>query len=461
MSVTSGANEYTVHRDWQWEFPVMERAEGIYLFDTDGRRYIDATGGSSVVVTIGHGVKEVPEAMYRQAGKFSFYPTHLFTNTATLELGRKIVELVPQGMRGNSKVWFSCTGTDATDEAVRLARQHFVEKGEYSKYLIISRWQSFHGNSISAAGISGHTLRRRIFTPMFVDSPHIPPAYCYRCPFDSTHPECGLKCAQALETAILQHGAENVAAFIAEPVVGAALGAVPAPEGYFEKVREICDKYNVLLVADEVMTGWGRTGTMFGIEHWGVTPDIIATAKGMTSGYTPLAAIIAHNRVWEPLIANNSPFRAGHTLGANAVSSAGALAVIDYLLKQELVGNSARMGEYFLARMKEKLLPLPIIGDVRGKGLMLGIEIVQDKGNKTPFPAAMKMSSKLQAEAFQRGLVIYSCTGCVHGDSGDMILLAPPLIITKEQIDEVIDVLAASVESLSGTALKSGATAKG
>jgi adenosylmethionine-8-amino-7-oxononanoate aminotransferase len=239
-----------------------------------------------------------------------------------------------------------------------------------------------------------------------------------------------------------------VAAFIAEPVVGAALGAVPGPEGYFEKIREICDKYNVLFIADEVMTGWGRTGTMFGMEHWGVTPDIIATAKGMTSGYTPLAAIIAHNRVWEPLIANNSPFRAGHTLGANAVSSAGALAVIDYLLKNGLVDNSARMGEYFLQRMKEKLLPVPIIGDVRGKGLMLGFEIVKDKAAKTPFPAEMKMSSKLQAEAFQRGLVTYSCTGCLHGDSGDMILLAPPLIITKEQIDEIVDILVASAESL-------------
>ena len=379
MSAISAANQFTVHRDWQWEFPVMDHAEGIYLYDTEGRRYIDATGGSSVVVTIGHGVKEVPEAMYRQAGNFSFYPTHLFTNTATLELGRKIVEMLPPGMRGNSKVWFSCTGTDATDEAVRLARQHFVEKGQYSKYLVITRWQAFHGNSASAAGYSGHTLRRRIFTPMFVESPHIPPAYCYRCPFDMTCPSCGLKCAQALETTILQHGAENVAAFIAEPVVGASLGAVAAPDGYFQKVREICDKYNVLFIADEVMTGWGRTGKMFGIEHWGVAPDIIATAKGMTAGYTPLAAIIAQNHVWEPLIANNSPLRAGHTLGANAVSSAGAIAVIDYLVKNNLVANSAAMGDYFLEQLKARVLPLPIIGDVRGKGLMLGFEIVQDK----------------------------------------------------------------------------------
>jgi adenosylmethionine-8-amino-7-oxononanoate aminotransferase len=460
MSGMSAVNQYTVHRDWQWEFPLMERAEGIYLYDADGRRYIDATGGSSVVVTIGHGVKEVPEAMYRQSGKFSFYPTHLFTNTATLELGRRVVELVPDGMRGNAKVWFSCTGTDATDEAVRLARQHFVEKGQVSKYLIISRWQAFHGNSVSAAGYSGHTLRRRIFMPMFVDSPHIPPAYCYRCPFDSALPGCGLKCAQALETAILQYGPENVAAFIAEPVVGAALGAVPGPEGYFQKIREICDKYDVLFIADEVMTGWGRTGTAFGIEHWGVTPDIIATAKGMTSGYTPLAAIIAHNRVWEPLIANNSPFRAGHTLGANAVSSAGALAVIDYLLKNHLIGNSARVGEYFLQQLRERLLPLPLIGDVRGKGLMLGFEIVQDKAAKTPFPLEMKMSGRLQVEAFQRGLVAYSCTGCVHGDSGDMILLAPPLIITREQVDEVVNILAASVESLAGKTLKSAAQAQ-
>ena len=447
MCPTSVANKYTVHRDWRWEFPVIERAEGIYLFDTDGRRYIDAAGGSAVVVTLGYDTKEIPEAMYRQAGKFSFYPTHLFTNAPTLELGRRVVELVPQGMRGNSKVWFSCTGTDATDDAVRLVRQHFVEKGEDSKQLVICRWQAFHGNCLSVAGYSGHTFRRKIFTPMFVNMPHIPPAYCYRCPFDSTHPRCGLKCAKALETAILQHGPEYVAAFIAEPVVGASLGGVPAPEGYFEIIRQICDKYNVLFIADEVMTGWGRTGKMFGIEHWGVAPDIIATAKGMSSGYTALAAIIAQNRVWEPLIANNSPFRAGHTLGANAVSSAGGLAVIDYLLKQNLVDNSARMGEYFLGRLKEKLLPLPIIGDVRGKGLMLGFEIVKDKAAKTPFQPAMQMSRKLQDEAFRRGLVIYACTGSLHGDSGDMILLAPPLIITKEQIDEVVDILKEAIHA--------------
>jgi len=446
---TSAANRYAVHRDWQLEFPVMDHAEGIYLYDTDGKRYIDGSGGSSVVVTIGHGVKEIPEAMYRQAQKFSFAPAHLFSSAPTLELAKKVVGLLPEGMRDNSKVWFSLTGTDATDEAVRLARQHWVEKGQGSKYLIITRWQGFHGNAISTAGFHGHTWRRRVLTPLFVDHPHIPPAYCYRCPFDTKLPECALRCARELENTILQYGAENVAAFIAEPVVGAALGAVPAPDGYFQEIRRICDKYDILFIVDEVMTAWGRAGKMFGIENWGVNPDIIATAKGMTSGYTPLAAIIAHNRVWEPLIANHSPFRAGHTFSANAISSAGALAVIDYTLKHNLVENSARMGEYFLERMKEKLLPLPIIGDVRGKGLMLGFEIVQDKATKEPFPAKMKMSSKLQTEAFRRGLVIFSCTGSYHGDRGDMILLAPPLIITKEQIDEVVDILVASTETLS------------
>jgi adenosylmethionine-8-amino-7-oxononanoate aminotransferase len=449
MSSASASNRYAVHRDWQWEFPVMERAEGIYLYDTEGRRYIDGAGGSSVVVTIGHGVKEIAEAMHRQAEKFSFAPAHMFSSAPTLELAQKVVGLLPEGMRDNSKVWFSLTGTDATDEAVRLARQHWVEKGETSKYLVITRWQGFHGNALSTAGFHGHTWRRRVYTPLFVDHPHIPPAYCYRCPFDSKLPECGLKCAKELENTILQYGPENVAAFIAEPVVGAALGAVPAPDGYFQEIRRICDKYNVLFIVDEVMTAWGRSGKMFGISNWGVEPDIIATAKGMTSGYTPLACIIAHNRIWEPLIANNSPFRAGHTFSANAISSAGALAVIDYTLKHDLVERSARMGEYFLDQMKQKLLPCSIIGDVRGKGLMLGFEIVQDKATKAPFPPAMKMSSKFQTEAFKRGLVVFSCTGSVHGASGDMILLAPPLIITKEQIDEFIDILVASAEALS------------
>ena len=434
-------NIHAVHRDWDRDFPIIVRTEGIYVFDDHGRRYIDGSGGSSVVTSIGHGVEEVPRAMYEQAQKFSFYPAHAFTNQPFLDLSDLIVSLAPGEMRNNSRVWITCTGTDATDDAVRLARQYWVEAGQPSKYQVISRWQAFHGNNIAVAGFSGLTARRRIFQPMYVDSPHIPPAFCYRCYFEKSYPECGLLCARALDTAIRQQGPENVAAFIAEPVVGAALGCVPAPDGYFQVIREICDRYGVLFIADEVMTGWGRTGEMWGIEHWGVTPDIIATAKGMTAGYTPLSAIIARDSIWAALERNHSPFKAGHTLNANAVSCAGAIVVINYMLSHDLAANSTARGQQALEGLRKTMAAHPSIGDVRGRGLMFGFEFVRDRATKEPYPPTLKVSSLLEKAALRHGLVTYPCTGAVDGGPGDMVLMAPPLTITAQEMDDLLTIL--------------------
>jgi adenosylmethionine-8-amino-7-oxononanoate aminotransferase len=440
-------NEVLVHRDWQRQFPKVARTEGIYVYDENGRRYIDGSGGSSVVVTIGHGVREVLDAVVEQAERFWFHPAHAFANEPSLQLSDMIGALAPGEMRDACKVWLTCTGTDAVDDAARLARQYFVERGEPSRYQIISRWQAFHGNNIAVAGFSGITGRRRSFMPMYVNMPHIPPAYCYRCPYEHTYPECGLLCARALEREIRQQGPENVAAFIAEPVVGAALGAVPAPPGYFQAIRDICDRYGVLWIADEVMTGWGRTGAMFGVDHWGVTPDIIATAKGISSGYAPIAAIIARDSIWEPLERNSSAFRAGHTLNANPISCAASRAVLNYLLDHDLVSNCREVGDYFLGRLHE-LLAYDVVGDVRGKGLMLGIEFVANRATKQPFPPEMRVSRRVEDAAFERGLVIYSCTGSVDGLMGDMILIAPPLIITREQVDDFMAILHAAIQDV-------------
>ncbi len=434
-------NVHAVHRDWDREFPVIERAEGIYLYDQGGRKYIDGSGGSSVVTTIGHGVKEIAQTMYEQAQKFSFYPAHAFTNEKFLELSDLVVSLAPGELREKSRVWITCTGTDATDDAVRLARQYWVESGKPSKYQIISRWQAFHGNTISVAGFSGITGRRSIFQPMFIDSPHIPPAFCYRCPFEQKYPQCNLLCARALETTIRQQGADNIAAFIAEPVVGAAIGCQPAPEGYFQTIRDICDRYNILFISDEVMTGWGRTGKMWGIEHWEVTPDIIATAKGMTAGYTPLSAIIARDQIWATLEKNHSPFKAGHTLNANPVSCAGAIAVINYILEHDLVENSRQRGEQALKGLGALMEKRPIIGDVRGKGLMFGFELVKDQATKQPFEAKQHVSRMFEIAASKRGLVTYPCTGSIEGVLGDMVLLAPPLVINESQINDVLNII--------------------
>jgi len=434
-------NVHAVHRDWDRPFPVIKRAEGIYLYDEEGRSYIDGSGGSSVVTTIGHGVTEVAQAMYEQAQAFSFYPAHAFSNDKFLELCDLVVSLAPGELKDNSRVWVTCTGTDATDDAVRLARQYWVESGKPSKYQIIGRWQGFHGNTISAAGFSGITGRRSAFQPMYVDMPHIPPAFCYRCPYEQTFPSCNLLCARALETMIRQQDPENVAAFIAEPVVGAALGCAPAPDGYFQRIREICDKYNVLLIADEVMTGWGRTGKLWGIEHWGVTPDIIATAKGMTAGYTPLSAIIAREPIWAILEKNHSAFKAGHTLNANAVSCAGAIVVIHYILEHGLAENARQRGEQALKGLGGLMEKHPSLGDVRGKGLMFGFELVKDQESKQPFDVHQRASMAFEAAALHRGLVTYPCTGTIDGIAGDMMLLAPPLVINEAQINEILNIL--------------------
>ncbi len=437
----SKPNIHAVHRDWDRDFPIIDHAAGIYLYDQGGKRYIDGSGGSSVVTTIGHGVLEVSEAMHEQAKNFSFYPAHAFSNAKFLELADLVVSLAPGKLKDNSRVWVTCTGTDATDDAIRLARQYWIESGKPSKYQVIARWQAFHGNTISVAGFSGITSRRSIFQPMYINSPHIPAAFCYRCPFEQTYPKCNLLCARSLETAIRQQGPENVAAFIAEPVVGAALGCVPAPPGYFQTVREICDRYDVLFIADEVMTGWARTGKMWGIEHWDVTPDIIATAKGMTAGYTPLSAIIAKEELWATLEKNHSPFKAGHTLNANAVSCAGALAVIHYILEKNLAENSRLRGEQALKGLGGLMEKHPIIGDARGKGLMFAFELVKDQETRLPFESSKHASRMFEKAALRRGLVSYPCTGAADGVSGDMILLAPPLVITEGQINDVLNII--------------------
>jgi adenosylmethionine-8-amino-7-oxononanoate aminotransferase len=446
----SKPNTHVVHRSWDREFPVIDRAEGIYLYDTTGKQYIDGSGGSSVVTSVGHGNREVLDAMETQAQKFSLIPAHAFTNQPQLDLGDVLVGLAPGEMKNNCRTWFACTGSDANDDAVRLARQYFVESGKPAKFQIIGRWRGFHGNTISAAGISGITGRRSIFQPMYVDSPHIFPAFCYRCNYEQIYPDCKLLCARALESTIRQQGPETVAAFIAEPVVGAALGCVPAPDGYFEKIREICTKYDVLFIADEVMTGWGRTGKLWGMEHWNVTPDIVSTAKGITGGYSPFSAIIARESIWDALQQNHSPFKAGHTLNANAVSCVAALTVIHYIQEHDLVENSRMRGEQLMNGLTQLMEKHQILGDVRGKGLMVGFEFVQSQDTKDTFPPQLKLATLFEKIALNNGLVTYPCTGSIDGVMGDMVLLAPPLIITQTQVDDMIQLIDQTISELEG-----------
>jgi len=433
----SGNSSRAVLWDLKKHYPIVDHAEGIYLYDKEGRRYIDGSGGASCVTCIGHGVPEVIEAAEKQLRKVCFSPSHVFANEPVMELAELVAEMAPGGL---NRTWFVNGGSEAVDNAVKIARQYQMERGNLSKYVVISRWQGFHGNTIGALGVGGHTFRRRRFLPMFEDSPHIPPAYCYRCYFEKTYPECDLICARVLENAICQQGPENVAAFIAEPVVGATTGAVAPPPGYFEIIREICDRYDVLFIADEVITGFGRTGRNFGIEHWGVEPDIIATGKGMSAGYTPLGAVILQDKLVDFLAEKGSNLVGGHTFALNPLSAAIGAAVLRYIRDHKLVEQAAETGAYFMS----KLSPLAshrIVGDVRGKGMLFAIEFVQDKVSKSPFPVEVRIAQKVVDAALPLGLVLYPCTGTVNGVAGDFILMAPPFIITKEQVDEYVGIL--------------------
>jgi adenosylmethionine-8-amino-7-oxononanoate aminotransferase len=433
-----------IFRDFEKTYPVVERGEGIYLYDENGKRYIDASSGSVAVSNIGHGVAEVAQAIEAEIRKFAYCPSHYFANRPSIELAERLASLTPQGL---TKVWLVSDGSEATEAAVKLARQFQVLKGHRSKSLVISRWQSYHGATLGALSWSGITARRRVYQPLLKESPHIPPAYCYRCDFGKNYPECGLLCATVLEKTIQRVGAENVAAFIAEPIVGAALGAVPPPDEYFPIIREICDKYEVVFIADEVMTGFGRTGKMFGIDHWGIVPDMIACAKGISGGYLPLGAVLAHENILEEMKRHKSNIVTGHTYSAHHVIAASSLASIEFILDNDLVQKANENGRYLFKRMKN-LLEHPIVGDIRGKGLFMGIEFVKDKATKEPFDFGEQIAGRIGAEALRRGLIVYPGFGCVDGTLGDHILLAPPLIISRSEIDQIALILDQSIHHI-------------
>jgi len=426
-----------VFRDLEREYPVVERGEGIYLYDTKGRKYIDGSGGSSVVTSIGHGSARVAKVMAEQAQTIAFSPAHCFANTPHIELCAMIAEISPPELK---QTFLLSGGSEATENAVKFARQYEFERNNRGKFTVIARWQGFHGNTYGAMAIGGFTARRSMHGPMLGHSVKIPPCYCYRCDWGLTYGKCNLECGRALKKAIRQEGPENVLAFIAEPVVGAALGAVPAVPEYLPLVREICDEFDVLFIADEVMTGFGRTGKNFGVDHWNVIPDIIATAKGISGGYTPLAAVILRDKIMDMLRSKRSNFRGGHTYCANPLSARVGIEVLKIIHEQQLIQNCRLMGLRLLEGLKG-LLDHPSVGDVRGKGLMAGVEFVRNKQTKEPFPPEYLFGKRVFEEAFARGLVVFPARGTVDGVAGDHLLLAPSFIITASQVDDFVGIL--------------------
>ncbi|MGG3561433.1 aspartate aminotransferase family protein [Neobacillus rhizosphaerae] len=418
-------------------YPVIDYGKGVYLFDMDGKKYLDAASGA-VTANIGHGTEEIIDAMQDQAKKVSFVYRSQFTSKPAEKLAKKIAELIPGDLNWS---FFVNSGSEATETAMKMAIQYWQEKGVKTKLKVLSRWVSYHGITLGALSMSGHTGRRARFVPLLEEFPVINPPYCYRCPYNLEAPACNYLCAQELETAIMRIGAEQIAAFIAEPVIGAAGGAIAPPKNYFKSIKKICEKHDILFIADEVMTGFGRTGTMLACEQWEVTPDIVAFGKGMGAGYAPIAAAVASEKVMEPILAGSKSVMSGHTLSANPQSCAVALAVLEYLEKYKIINEVENKGIYLKNQIEKLKGQFSFIGDVRGKGLLLGIEFVENQTDKTPFPRNALVTQKMVALAKEKGLIIYPAGAGIDGMNGDSIIISPPLIITKREIEELVGLL--------------------
>jgi adenosylmethionine-8-amino-7-oxononanoate aminotransferase len=419
-------------RSFRKSFPRAVRGEGCYLFTADGKKYLDAAGGAAVV-SIGHGVAAIGEAMAAQARRLAFVHSSQFHTEAAEHLAERLRQLAPGEFPQTGRAFFTSGGSEATETALKLCRQYFIERGEPRRTRMVARWQSYHGSTLGALAVSGNIKRRATYQPLLADWGHIAPCYCYRCPLGLTYPDCQVACADELEKFVQEVGPETVAAFIVEPVVGATLGAAVPPEGYLQRVAEICRRYGILLIADEVMTGMGRTGRKFGVEHWNVVPDIILVGKGVASGYAPLGAVLVSGKVADVIARGSGSFEHGFTYSAHAVATAAGLAVLDHLERNHLFERVAAAGEQLLQALAS-LKRLPVVGDIRGRGLLVGVELVKDAATREVFPPELKLADRIYRAALEEGVVTYPIQGCVDGERGDHILLAPPYIVSAGEI---------------------------
>ena len=436
--------QHAFPRSFKTNYIEADHGEGIYIYDTEGKKYLDGCCGA-LISNLGHCNKEVIDAVKAQYGKIEFAHPSRWRCSIVEEAASAVAETAPGDL---DQVWFVSGGSEAIESAVKLARQYFVERDgpATSTHLTIGRWNSYHGSTIGTMAIAGSMARRRVFSPLFRESPKIAAAYCYRCEFGAEYPSCGMMCAKHLEKMIKIIGPQYVSSFIAEPLVGSTVGAITPPDEYWPMIRDICTKYDVLLISDEVMTGCGRTGKNFAVDHWNVVPDIIATAKGLAAGYVPTGGIIARNSLVEAIKNGSGSFMHGHTYNGNPISAAAVCAVFKYMKEHKLVENAAAMGEILGAGVKKIAAGNPIVGDVRGKGLMWGFELVKDKAAREPFEktGAANVATK---ECVDRGLIIYPGSGQVDGLLGDNFIVAPPLIINEQQVGELLEKLAAGLDA--------------
>jgi len=444
MSKADG--DHLLRQNLTRDYPRIVRGEGPYLIDDSGRRIIDGASGGVGPCNIGHGVPQIIEAMTEQASTLAFAHISMYESEPQIALANMLCdELAPSGM---AKAYFTSTGTEANELAIKAARLYHLCRGEANRYHVISLWSGYHGSSIAATAYSGRTQRRHELHPYFFPATHVEPPYCYQCPFGKTHPECGLTCATALDRAIERIGPRNVSCFIAEPI-GNTMGCVAPPDEYWPAVRRICDRHGVVMIADEVITGFGRTGTTFAMDHWNTVPDLIATGKGISSGYAPLAATLFHERIWETLDEAKRSLP-GFTYGGNPLSCAVGLAAQQYIRDNDLVARSAELGAYMHQRARKELGDLAIVGQVRGgRGLYMGIEYVRDKGAREPFPARASICARIGDLAFEKGLATCPISGGVNGEAGDVTVVKPPFTMPREEIDRLIEIIGSAIREVS------------
>ena len=434
-----------LHRSLRETPPLAIGGEGVWLIGQDGRRVLDASGGAAVSC-LGHQHPRVLEAMRKQASQLAYAHTAFFSSEPAEALADRLVGHEPGGL---AYAYFVSGGSEAIEASIKLARQYFVERGEKQRTHFIARRQSYHGNTLGALAAGGNAWRREPYAPLLSSAfSHVAPAFAYHEKRDSeTEADFVTRLANELETEFLRLGPHSVAAFIAEPVVGATAGCVPAPEGYFRKVREICDRHGALLILDEVMCGMGRTGTMHAWEQEGIAPDIQAIAKGLGGGYQPIGAMLAGAKIIDTIRAGSGAFQHGHTYLAHPLACAAALEVQNIIRDDNLLDQVKERGRLLEQRLTERFGNHRHVGDIRGRGLFQAIELVADRGSKRPFDPSLKLNQRIKTAAFANGLACYPAGGTVDGRSGDHVLLAPPYIATPDDIDMIVDRLGSAVDS--------------
>ena len=439
------------YRDPGHDYPVAVRGEGVYVYDADGKQYLDGSGGAAISC-LGHCHPEVSQAIREQVGKLAFAHTVAFTNEPQEKLAAKLAARFAGSNLGEpgARVYFVSGGSEANETALKLVRQYWVARGRDKKHLMISRQQSYHGNTLGALSLAGNPERSKMYAPLLRQWPKIEPCYAYRHQHKNESDEAyGARSAAGLEDAIHEHGAENIAAFFAEPVVGATMGAVPAVGPYFRKIREICDRHDILLVLDEIMAGCGRTGTWFAFEQEGVLPDIVTMAKGLGAGYQPIGAVLARGFIHDGIVEGSGSFAHGHTFVGHATAAAAGLAVERVIERENLLDNVLEIGGILRDQLNEAFRDHPHVGDIRGRGLFMGIELVRDRETRAPIRAELGLPETIRRTAMHHGLICYPGGGTADGRDGAHVLLAPPFIYKQNHVDELVSKLQRTFDNVS------------